>query len=131
MDLGRLVGATVAAAVLLASGCGTAVRKYECLPLRRQPQMDVHALWRCHREIISRALGNRPFTVREYREALRFFEGLTGIRGDAIPTDSGPVPGKHLARSAEAWDGWYERNRTLLYWDPEDRTVKVSDPLER
>ena len=80
-------------------------------------------MWSCHRDIAARAAKGRKYTLREFDRAAEFFERLTGIPADSLPTDLGPVPGKELGGSLREWDAWYSTNGSRLRWDGPTRSV--------
>lgn len=73
-----------------------------------------------------RAARGKPFTLREFQNAVAFFEKLTGIRADTVPTPLGAVPGKTLRKDLRKWDEWFEANAGRLSWDPEHGAVVVA-----
>ncbi len=105
-------------AMLGASSCSAPVRKYVCTA---DPQnaagVDVHALWACNRDVLHRASRKKPFSLREFRKAAAFFEGLTGFQIDTRPSHLGALPGSELREDVSVLDAWYKINRDKLRWD--------------
>jgi hypothetical protein len=121
-NLRVLVRPTAILLVLLcACSCATHLRPYACAATAAE--VDPHEAWACHRDIARRAAQGKEFTLREFREAAGFFEDLTGIPADVVPTDLGPIPGRGMRESLARWDAWYQANAASLAWDPHARRV--------
>lgn len=119
-----------AAAILLLlgpalAGCRAPVREYRCAVSPAQAEVDPHGVWDCHRDIAARAAKRGKVTLREFRRASEFFEELTGIPADELPTDLGPLPGERMRDSLRRWDAWYAENGSRLYWDAAATRVAV------
>lgn len=126
-----MASALMILAVAGGTGCGTAVRPYECAVSVERVRIDPHAIWECHRGIVRRAARHKKFTLREYREAAGFFERLTGIAAPAISTGVGPLPAPGLRQTLKRWDAWYAEHRDSLVWDESRREVAVGDGARR
>ena len=109
-------------------GCSSGYKRYECVVSPNDIAPDPHAIWDCHRLIMKRASRGKKFTLREFREAAAFFEGLTSIRAGARSSEYGPIPPKDLKKRLAAWDQWYEDHRSRLIWDVEHRAVRAAEP---
>lgn len=116
----------LAIACSLSAGCAAPTMSYRCGELTRGPSVDARSLWQCHRDIMSRVVDGKKFTLREYSRAARFFEEVTGIPTDARPRYPGMVPGPDLARDIEKWDGWFAEFGDRLRWDAEGGRVTIS-----
>jgi len=95
-----------ALAALPAAGCGTKLRDYRCATAAEAAQVEIEAVWSCNRKIIVRAVRGKRFSLREFRGAVAFFEGITGIPADTRPSELGILPGPRLDRSLTAWEDW-------------------------
>ena len=118
--------AIVALAVLLVAaggGCSAPVRNYACAIEPAAGDIVVHDVWSCNRDVLRRAAGRKPFSLREFGSTVRFFENLTGIELDTRWSHLGRLPGRSLKRDLAALDAWYELNRSALSWDPGLGTV--------
>jgi len=116
----------VALALVLAVGCSSGYKRYECTVGPGALEPDPRAIWNCHRDIVDRAAHDRKFTLLEYRRATEFFERLTSIPAASVETEFGPVPTRELRECLARWDAWYERNHAGLVWDAERRSVVFS-----
>jgi hypothetical protein len=100
-------------------------RPYACAVTAAE--VDPHDVWACHRDIAQRVVKQKEFSLREFREAADFFEGLTGIPADVVPTDLGPTPGRGMRDSLARWEAWYEAHAASLAWDAQARRVVSGD----
>ena len=123
-SIGRKAGSLLCLAAVLI-GCSSGYKRYECV-VGPDVAPDPHAIWDCHRLIMERAAKAQKFTLREFREAAAFFEGLTSIDAGARDTEYGPIPPRDLKQRLAAWDRWYEEHRSSLIWDVERRAVRVA-----
>lgn len=105
---------------ILGAGCTTRVKNYECLPTPDEATVDPTSLWACNRDVMVRAVRGKRYTIREFDEASRFFEGLTGVPASAERTRFGPIPGEDLERDLASWDAWYEDHGDQLFWDGDE-----------
>jgi hypothetical protein len=112
--------------VALSLGCSSGYKQYECVVSPDEIAPDPQAIWDCHRLIMKRAARGKKFTLREFREAAAFFEGLTAIDPGAVLSEYGPIPPDDLKQKLTAWDRWYEEHGSALIWDAEHRAVRVS-----
>ena len=114
--------------LLIASGlvaCSAPVRPYVCINEPGSVDVDAYAVWSCNRDVLRRAAGRKPFSLREFESAARFFERLTGIRLDTRWSHLGRLPGPELRRDLADLDAWYELNRASLRWDSERGDVVI------
>ena len=125
MTIGRKAGILLCLAGVLI-GCSSGYKQYECVVGPDDLVPDPHLIWDCHRLIMKRAAKGKKFTLREFREAAAFFEGLTSISAGATPSEYGPIPPTGLKNQLAAWDQWYEEHRSRLIWDVEQRVVRVA-----
>jgi hypothetical protein len=110
---------------LLAVGCTTKVRTYECPVIALQAPVDAQAVWSCNRDVMRRAAKGKNFTMREFEGAAAFFDRLTGIPADVQETNVGLLPGPTIRDDLRAWDAWHEENGERLYWNSEDGAVDL------
>jgi hypothetical protein len=120
-----MLACCVLLATVLAPGCTTKVRPYECVAILKADAVDAEQLWECNREIMVRVAKRKKFTIQEFEAASKFFERLTGIPADSRPTPVGPVPGKGIKEDLRKWDAWREEHR--IRWDPSAAEVKVAE----
>ncbi len=111
----RVVSLLAAAAA--AAACSAPVRPYMCVIDPQAVDVEVHSVWTCNRDVLRRALRKKAFSLREFRAASAFFEGLTGLQVDTRPSHLGALPGRELRQDVQALDAWYELNKDKLRWD--------------
>jgi hypothetical protein len=109
---------------MLALGCTTKVRPYEC-PALVESGASAEQIWTCQRDIMVRAAKGKKFTIQEFEGAAVFFESLTGIPADSRATPVGEVPGKGVRKDLRRWDAWLEEHR--IFRDPATGQVKAAE----
>ena len=123
-----LLACCILLTAVLAGGCTTKVKPYECGDLLAAEPVDAEQLWECNREIMVRVAKRKKFTIQEFENAAMFFERLTGIPADSRSTPVGPVPGKGSKNDLRKWDAWREEHR--IRWDPSAGKVTVAEDGE-
>jgi hypothetical protein len=111
--------------LLLVTGllsCSAPVRNYACAT-GNGADVDASSVWSCNRDVIRRAAGKKPFSIREFESAARFFEQLTGIELDTRESHLGRLPGEGLWRDLQDLDAWYDLHGASLHWDREHGVV--------
>ena len=77
-------------------------------------------------EIIKKEINMKPFKeYKELEDAVLFLENITGIesiKSDGFIDMSEPSKGNLLD-----WKEWYKNNKNLLYWDENDKKVKLRE----
>ena len=111
--------------LLCAAACRAPVRSYACAVDPGRAGVDPHQVWDCHRDIAVRVVKGKGFSLREFDRAATFFEELTGIPADSLPTDVGRVPGKAMKKSLRGWDAWYADNAPRLEWNSAEGRIAV------
>ena len=122
-----LLAVLALSANLAFSGCTAPVRPYTCSIERGQVDVEVHGVWSCNRDVLRRAAKGKPFSLRELRSAVRFFERLTGLRVDTRASHLGVLPGDDLRQDLEDLDAWYALHRNRLRWDRDGRNVVLDE----
>jgi hypothetical protein len=100
--------------MLLLGSCASRLPKLDYAKLEAPPSPEVVELWESRREVVVRAIREEKFTLRDFDEAVRFFERITGLPGQVISTPYGPLPAKSLPRDLAAWDDWFRVHGTEL-----------------
>lgn len=102
----------------LTSACATRVPVLDYDALAEPPSPEVIEIWESHREVLVRAIREKPFTIQEFEAALRFFEETTGLPGHQPATRYGRLPDERLTDDLLAWDDWFRSKGAEL--DPVD-----------
>jgi hypothetical protein len=86
--------------------------------------------WRRHERILEESLKG-PSDPDELLKSVIFFQRLTGlsVRGDT--TTFGLSPNQYTATDLEALRRWYAANEYNLYWDEEEKSVKLRGDSRR
>jgi len=105
--------------------CSAPVRNYACRIETGQAGVDAQAVWSCNRDVIRRAAGRKAFSLREFENAARFFEELTGIELDARESHLGRMPGSKLWQDLQDLDAWHELHGASLRWNRDRGAVEL------
>ena len=120
--IGRLAVATSVLVAVVVPGCSG--RSYELvLPQQARPPAAVIEIWEGHRDVLVRALEGDGFTLREFRDALRFFERITCLPAHSLPSHLGPLPGERLEGDMRRWDDWLRANGQQLHVRSDGETL--------
>ena len=118
--LKRLVFKNKFAAALCVFSAGIAASCNESAP--------AHEAWRTNLRTLEEFVAGEPgITEDEISEAVRFFEGLTGIDIKLDVQYHIPIPTEETAAGIQQLTRWYAKNRDRLAWDPTNGTVRLSE----